>query len=103
MTCLRPLGRREARVLIIWTLDVGGAEGQLVKLASGLNRARLEPRVVCLSEAGPYRDVLEAAGVRVDVGVFRGTGCSGIRDRLRCSPAVKPMSARGENVPLVGV
>jgi glycosyltransferase involved in cell wall biosynthesis len=57
---------------IIGTLDVGGTEGQLVTLATGLDRDRFEPSVVCLSTAGPYRAPLDAAGVPVFVAGFRG-------------------------------
>jgi len=51
---------------------VGGTEGQLVRLATGLDRERFEPSVICLSTAGPYREPLEAAGIRVEVAGFRG-------------------------------
>ena len=57
---------------VIGTFDIGGTEGQLVGLATGLDRERFEPSVVCLSTAGPYREPLEAAGIRVDVAGFRG-------------------------------
>jgi glycosyltransferase involved in cell wall biosynthesis len=57
---------------VIGTLEVGGTEGQLVRLATGLDRERFEPSVICLSTAGPYREPLEAAGIRVEVAGFRG-------------------------------
>ena len=37
-----------------------------------MNRDRFEPTVVCLSTAGPYKEPLEAAGIKVDVAGFRG-------------------------------
>jgi glycosyltransferase involved in cell wall biosynthesis len=59
-------------IYIIGTLDVGGSEGQLVRLAMGLDRQRFEPLVCCLSSAGPYQSVLEAAAIPVEVIGFRG-------------------------------
>ncbi|HVW00752.1 MAG TPA: glycosyltransferase, partial [Planctomycetaceae bacterium] len=44
-------------------LDPGGAEHALVRLATGLNRARWRPTVYCLSECGPLADTLVAAGI----------------------------------------
>ncbi len=64
---------RKVKILyIIGTLDVGGSEGQLVRLVTGLDRQRFEPLVCCLSSAGPYQSVLDAAGIPVEVIGFRG-------------------------------
>lgn len=55
----------KTRVLyLIGTLDVGGAERQLVELASHIDR-RFDPAVCCLFAGGPLTTVLEQAGVRV--------------------------------------
>lgn len=51
--------------LLIDTLRPAGAEKQLVTVATGLDRGRFEPRVLCLTETGPYEDALRAAGVAV--------------------------------------
>lgn len=50
---------------IIPTLDQGGAEKQLMLLASGIDRSQFEPIVITLTRDGPYRAPLEASGVRV--------------------------------------
>jgi glycosyltransferase involved in cell wall biosynthesis len=61
------------RVLyLIGTLDIGGAEGQLVQLAMRLDRSRFETRVCALASGGPHQAGLNAAGVPVDVIGFRG-------------------------------
>jgi glycosyltransferase involved in cell wall biosynthesis len=57
---------------IIGTLDVGGAEGQLVQLATRLDRRRFEPVVCCLTSSGPHHGALAAAGVPVEVVGFKG-------------------------------
>jgi starch synthase (maltosyl-transferring) len=49
--------------LVITDLDVGGAEGALVALATGLDRARWEPSVVCLGPPGALIAPLHAAGI----------------------------------------
>lgn len=59
-------------VYVIGTLDVGGTEGQLVELASGLDRTRFAATVCCLSGAGPLEQVLRARGIDVHVMAFRG-------------------------------
>lgn len=59
---------------LIGTLDIGGAEGQLVALARGLDRTRFEPVVFCLTATGPLAAELEAAGIRVV-----GFGLRGLR------------------------
>jgi glycosyltransferase involved in cell wall biosynthesis len=51
--------------MLIDTLRPAGAEKQLVTVATGLDRRRFEPRVVCLTETGPYEDALRTAGVPV--------------------------------------
>ena len=54
-------------LLIIPTLDRCGAEKQLTLLACGLPRDRFEVHVCALTRDGPYRAVLEQAGVPVTV------------------------------------
>jgi starch synthase (maltosyl-transferring) len=49
--------------LVITDLDVGGAERALVALATGLDRARWAPAVVCLAGEGVLADPLRAAGI----------------------------------------
>ena len=44
---------------------MGGAERQLAELVLGLDRARFEPVVCCLSAAGPLAPVLESEGIPV--------------------------------------
>ena len=51
--------------LLIDTLRPAGAEKQLVTVATGLDRRRFAPRVLCLTDGGAYEDVLRAAGVPV--------------------------------------
>lgn len=50
---------------LITELDHGGAERALVRIATGLDRGRWEPRVISLSDRGPLADPLEQAGVPV--------------------------------------
>jgi glycosyltransferase involved in cell wall biosynthesis len=51
--------------LLIDTLRPAGAEKQLVTLATGLERRRFAPRVVCLTDTGAYEATLRKAGVPV--------------------------------------
>jgi glycosyltransferase involved in cell wall biosynthesis len=57
---------------VIGTLDIGGAEQQLVQLVSRLDRRRFRPVVCSLASGGPYADTLAAAGVPVRIVGFRG-------------------------------
>jgi glycosyltransferase involved in cell wall biosynthesis len=59
-------------LFVIGTLDVGGAETQLVELVTRLNRQRYEPSVCCLAGEGPLAATLRAAGVRVHTIGFTG-------------------------------
>ena len=54
-------------VLLIGTLERGGGEGQLVALATGLDRTRYDVRVCCLTSAGPLAEPLQSAGIPTDV------------------------------------
>ncbi|MCE9581903.1 MAG: glycosyltransferase [Planctomycetes bacterium] len=51
---------------LITELDPGGAEKQLLHLATGLDRARFEPRVLCLRGFGAIGEALRKAGVPAD-------------------------------------
>ncbi len=73
MTVRRP-GDRVHVLYVISTLDVGGTEGQLVQLASRLDRARFDVTVCCLGPAGPLVPALEEAGISVvAIGLRRET------------------------------
>lgn len=54
-------------LLIIPSLDRGGAEKQLVLLARGLPRDRFDVHVAVLTRDGPLRASLEKAGVPVSL------------------------------------
>jgi glycosyltransferase involved in cell wall biosynthesis len=59
---------RPVRVLLaINTLARGGAERQLVELATGLDRERFSVSVLCVVAGGPLADELTSAGVAVAV------------------------------------
>ena len=65
-TAVRPWpDRRVPITLVITDLDVGGAERAMVALATGLDRSRWEPSVVCLGSAGELVAPLQAAGIDV--------------------------------------
>ncbi len=49
--------------LIIPTLDQGGAEKQLMLLATRIDRAKFEPHVITLTRSGPYQQELKQANV----------------------------------------
>jgi glycosyltransferase involved in cell wall biosynthesis/O-antigen/teichoic acid export membrane protein len=63
---------RPRAVLVIGTLERGGAEGQLALLAEGLVGRGWEVTVLCLSRSGPLEDRIRAAGAEVVVAGFRG-------------------------------
>jgi glycosyltransferase involved in cell wall biosynthesis len=58
-------------LFVIGTLDVGGAERQLVEMTTNLDSA-FEPAVCCLTRGGPLVSELEQAGVPVFVIGLRG-------------------------------
>ena len=70
----RPGGRRIRVLCIISSLGVGGAEGQLVSLVTGLDRHKFDPAICCLSSAGPNRSALDEAGIPVATMGFSGFG-----------------------------
>jgi hypothetical protein len=63
-------------LIIIHSLEVGGAEGQVYELARGLDKERYQAIVCALTGKGAYVDKLRAEGIRVEV----------ICDRLRKLP-----------------
>lgn len=64
---------------LITELDHGGAERALVKIATGLDRSRWEPRVISLSDRGPLAEPLEQAGIPVTaLGAGRVSSTKGI-------------------------
>lgn len=54
-------------LLVIGSLDRGGAELQLLGLARRLDRRTFAPRIVCLTHAGTEHAAAAAAGIAVDV------------------------------------
>jgi len=71
---------------VIGSLEVGGAETQLVRLANGLDRNRFRPSIICLSNGGQLEDALSpdvpVAKVYQSVATkrfARGRGIQGIR------------------------
>jgi len=66
------LTRKIRLFYLIGTLDVGGAEGQLVQLLKELDRDRFSATVCCLSSsAGPYADDVRRIGIEVHQIGFR--------------------------------
>ncbi len=57
---------------VIGTLDLGGAERQLVALAKGLDRSKFFPIVYCLTATGPLLPELTRAGIQVKCFGLRG-------------------------------
>lgn len=58
---------RKSKILfLIGTLNVGGAETQLVELASRIDRSKFDPVVCCISSGGDLIAALRARGVRVE-------------------------------------
>jgi glycosyltransferase involved in cell wall biosynthesis len=61
--------------LVVGQLSTGGAEGQLLQLARGLDRRRFAPIVYCLSaQVQPNGERLERDGVTLRVTAARGVG-----------------------------
>ena len=75
-------GHRLRILYVIGSLEIGGTEGQLVSLATGLDPAAFEVTVCCLSRGGPYGEPLAAAGVRTEIVGIRRAGLWRQPDRL---------------------
>ncbi len=58
-------------LFVIGTLDIGGAETQLVEMVRELD-PRFDPAVCCLTSSGPLAQRLEDAGIPVTTMGFRG-------------------------------
>lgn len=59
----RPRRRRIRVTHVISTLDRGGSERQMAKLAAGLDKRRFAVRVISLTRGGPTAEILEKAGI----------------------------------------
>lgn len=57
---------------VITTLEIGGAETQLVQLLARLDRRRFDPVVCCLGHRGPLVDAIAAQQIPVEVVGFDG-------------------------------
>jgi glycosyltransferase involved in cell wall biosynthesis len=62
---LKPIGKPIRVAWLIPTLDQGGAEKQLVTLATNIDRSLFEPHVITLTRDGPYLSVLEEHAIPV--------------------------------------
>ena len=78
-----PAGRPLRIVLSIGSLQVGGTESQLVKLAGRLTARGHEVHVVAVRCGGPYEEDLRALGVPLRVFSYRGLRGPGDRRDLR--------------------
>ena len=57
--------RGKVKILyVIATMDIGGAQKQLVQLVRGLNKNKYEPVVCCLTKGGPLEDELRQERIR---------------------------------------
>ncbi|MBI4436482.1 MAG: glycosyltransferase [Candidatus Omnitrophica bacterium] len=50
---------------VIWSLEMGGAEGLVVSLAEGLDRRRFDPLICCLNHPGSLAERLIPSGIPV--------------------------------------
>lgn len=68
--------RRVRVTFLIGSLDIGGAEQQLVRLVNELDRERFQPSVLCLWRGGPLetklRSDVQVDGIRLDRVEHRG-------------------------------
>lgn len=75
-------------VYMAHAFQVGGAEEMVLNLVRGLPRARFEPRVCCIHEAGPIGEEIRRTGTPVEVlgltpGLRRPWAVDGVRRYLR--------------------
>ncbi|MFF5262488.1 glycosyltransferase [Actinomadura viridis] len=90
---MRPAGGRPLRIVLsIGSLNVGGTETQLVKLARGLRERGHDVHVVALCRGGPLEADLRSLGVPTRVFSFGGFRRDGW-DRPTARPSAQP-SAR---------
>jgi glycosyltransferase involved in cell wall biosynthesis len=87
-------------MFVINTLARGGAERQLVALATGLDRARFTPSVACVVDSGPLADELTAAGIAVSAFDVRRPRelLSFIRHTRKLSPDIVHSFLFGSNI-----
>jgi glycosyltransferase involved in cell wall biosynthesis len=57
---------------VIWSLGLGGAERVIMQLATGVNRQKFEPVILCLNDAGPFAAEMEENGISVHAFNKRG-------------------------------
>ena len=80
-----PAARRIRVSLVIADLERAGAETQLVHLASTLDRAAFEARIVLIKSRNDFTDELRAAGIPVTALGRRGPADLHLLARLRGS------------------
>ncbi len=79
------------RVLeLVARLEIGGSEGQAVRLLEGLDRTRFAPHVACLRAGGPLLAAIEARGIEVTAYPAPHLyGPSALRQQLRLAAALR--------------
>ena len=60
-----PVVKKHKIGFVIWSLGLGGAERVIMQLATGVDRDRFEPIILCLNDKGAFSDEMEEQGVRV--------------------------------------
>lgn len=50
---------------VIWSLGLGGAERVIMQLATGVDKQKFEPIILCLNEKGAFAEEMEEQGVPV--------------------------------------
>lgn len=80
------------RVLhIVTTLDIGGAEAQILEVVRRLDRARFTPVVAWLKGVGELAPAFEEAGIRtVNLRLGERPGPESLRETIRCFRELKP-------------
>jgi glycosyltransferase involved in cell wall biosynthesis len=82
VTSDRPVHRPIRVAFLTPTLQAGGAERQMLTIATALPREAFEVRFLVLSEGGPLAAEAEAAGIAVHILGLRQPDC--VRSRLAC-------------------
>ncbi|MBS1816590.1 MAG: glycosyltransferase [Acidobacteria bacterium] len=73
-------------LFVIGSLEIGGAEKQLVEIAVGLDRSRFAPVVCSLAAGGPLATVLGRHGIPVVSAGFEGVSRVGVARALVAVP-----------------
>lgn len=76
------MAKRVRILYVVGSLEVGGAETQLVELMGRLDRQRYEPVLCCLAQGGPLEQRVQALGIPYHICGFKGLG-GGFRKNLR--------------------